>query len=245
MKLILRLALILGAITSIAGLGLGLIYSSAKDKIAEAEAAKTAQGLAAVLPGYEVDASAVQEADGVSYWTGKAPDGSLAYAFIAKKNGYSSEVQTMAGMDAEGRILGITVLFQQETPGLGARVQETSSSVSFWQWLTGRAPQDTGPVTPWFAEQFAGLKAKNIAIRKGQEWQAMSAEEKEQLRAANAVSALSGATITTRTISQSIEEAAAAVLGQVQGAKTVSAWSGATEIKRVSDSSIEGATAAV
>jgi electron transport complex protein RnfG len=167
MKLILRLAWIRGAITAIAGFGLGLIYSGAKDKIAEAESAKTTQGLAAVLPGYEVDASAIQEAEGVSYWTGKASDGSVAYAFIAKKNGYSSEVQTMVGMNAEGRILGITVLFQQETPGLGARVQETPSSVFFWQWLTGRAPQDAGPVTPWFAEQFAGLEAKHIAIRKG------------------------------------------------------------------------------
>lgn len=221
MKLIIQLALILGAITSIAGFGLGLIYSSAKDKIAEAEAAKTTQGLAAVLPGYDVDASAVQEVEGVSYWTGKAPDGSVAYAFIAKKNGYSSEVQTMVGMNSEGRILGITVLFQQETPGLGARVQETPSSVFFWQWLTGRAPQDTGPVTPWFAEQFAGLEAKNIAIRKGQEWQAMNAEEKEQLRAANAVSALSGATITTRTVSQSIEEAAAVVLEQMQAGRSL------------------------
>jgi hypothetical protein len=73
----------------------------------------------------------------------------------------------------------------------------------------------------------------------------MNAEEKEQLRAANAVSALSGATITTRTVSRSIEEAAAAVLGRVQGANSVSAWSGATKTGPPADASIEGATEAV
>lgn len=245
MKLIFRLALILGAITTVAGFGLGLIYSATKDKIAEAESAKTTQGLAAVLPGYEVNPSEVQEAGGVSYWTGKDPDGAVAYAFIAKKSGYSSEVQTMVGMNAEGRILGISVLFQQETPGLGARVQETPSSVSFWQWITGQAPEDTEPATAWFAQQFAGLEAHDIAIHKGQEWQAMSAGEKERLQEVNAVSALSGATITTRAICQSIEEAAAAVLGKVRGGSAVSAWSGATKTKEPGDSSIEAATAAV
>ncbi len=212
MKLVFRLAITLGVITSVAGFGLGWVYSMTKDRIEAAESAKTVHGLAVVLPGYEVDLDAIQEADGVEYWTGRKDDGATAYAFIAKKNGYSSEIQTLVGINPEGEILGITVLFQQETPGLGARVQEVASRVYLWQWLTGQLPEDTEPDTPWFADQFVGLDARAIAIHKGKEWHAMNDQERQQLLQENAVSALSGATITTQAISDSIEEAVAKVL---------------------------------
>jgi len=214
-NLVFRLAITLGLITSVAGFGLGLVYTVTKDRIAKAESAKTVHGLSVVLPGYEVDVNESKKVDGIEYWVGHKPDGSVGYAFIAKKNGYSSEIQTLVGIDPEGEILGISVLFQQETPGLGARVQEVASNVYLWQWITGRLPEDTGPKTPWFADQFVGLQAEDIEIHKGKEWQAMSEQEKQQMLEQNAVSALSGATISTKAITDSIEGTAAKVLAAV------------------------------
>lgn len=205
MKQILRLAITLCIITAVAGFGLGLVYSATEERIKQSEAAKTTKALSTVLPGYEVDPDARQDADGIPYWIGKK-DGSTGYAYIATKTGYSSDIQTMVGVDQEGTILGISILFQQETPGLGARVQEVPSSVSLWDKITMKKIEEQGPVRPWFAEQFEGLKATDIAISKGKEWQGMSEEERQNLLEKNAVSALSGATITTRAIAESISE---------------------------------------
>lgn len=218
MKLMLRLALTLCVITSVAGLGLGLIYSATKDRIAAAEDEKTTTGLAAVLPGFEVDPR-VRQAEGLSYWIGRKEDGTVAYAFIAKRNGYSSEVQTMVGIDGEGRILGISVLFQQETPGLGARVQEVQSNVYLGQVVLQSATDEGGDSTPWFADQFKGLDCRKIEVRKGREWHALSDSGKAELLQDNAVSALSGATITTKAVTDSIEEAAKIIL-QAVGSKS-------------------------
>ncbi len=46
----------------------------------------------------------------------------LGYLFVAYGRGYSSTVQTMVAVDMDGIITGTTILFQQETPGLGANV---------------------------------------------------------------------------------------------------------------------------
>lgn len=220
MNQLLRLSLTLCIITAVAGFGLGLVYSATKDKIAESEARKTVEGLARVLPGYQVDPENVQTTDGVEYWIGQKEDGRKGYAFIAEKTGYSSDVQTMVGMDASGEILGIAVLSQQETPGLGARVQEVQSRAFLWQWLTGRLPEEEDePSTPWFARQFKGLEARDIEIRKGKEWTALSKQEKQNLKQANAVTALSGATITTRTVTESIEEAAQVIFDKIQASQ--------------------------
>jgi len=54
----------------------------------------------------------------VSDSTGSA----LGYLFVAYGRGYSSTIQTMVAVDRTGTVTGTTVLFQQETPGLGANV---------------------------------------------------------------------------------------------------------------------------
>jgi len=46
----------------------------------------------------------------------------LGYLFVAYGRGYSSTIQTMVAVNTLGVITGTTILFQQETPGLGANV---------------------------------------------------------------------------------------------------------------------------
>ncbi len=58
------------------------------------------------------------------------PDtGRIGYLFIAYGKGYSSTVQTMVAVDSHGVVSGSTILYQQETPGLGANVVNPSKLI--------------------------------------------------------------------------------------------------------------------
>lgn len=46
----------------------------------------------------------------------------LGYLFVAYGRGYSSTIQTMVAVGLDGTLTGTTILYQQETPGLGANV---------------------------------------------------------------------------------------------------------------------------
>lgn len=48
----------------------------------------------------------------------------LGYLFVAYGRGYSSTIQTMVAVDMNGTVTGTTILYQQETPGLGAKVSK-------------------------------------------------------------------------------------------------------------------------
>ena len=68
------------------------------------------------------------------------PDTSATgYLFIAYGKGYSSTIQTMVAADMQGRVAGSTILYQQETPGLGANVVDPSKLIDKFNGLT--APQ--------------------------------------------------------------------------------------------------------
>ncbi len=48
----------------------------------------------------------------------------MGYLFIAYGKGYSSTIQTMVAVNTDGIVTGTIILFQQETPGLGANVSD-------------------------------------------------------------------------------------------------------------------------
>ncbi|MFH1941555.1 MAG: FMN-binding protein, partial [bacterium] len=68
----------------------------------------------------------------------------------AESRGYSSTIQTLVGVDSTCKILSVRVLYQQETPGLGTRIEEIRS----------------GDTTPWWQNQFLGKNAVGIAVDK-------------------------------------------------------------------------------
>lgn len=57
----------------------------------------------------------------------------IGYAFKAAKRGYASTIETMVGMDTNGEIVGIKILSQNETPGLGSQVAEPNFEKQFSQ----------------------------------------------------------------------------------------------------------------
>ncbi len=80
-----------------------------------------------VLPG--MDGGFVQNEEGAefTYWTGYTDAAQTkpgGYIFIAYGQGYQSTIETMVGVDTDFTITGATVLFQQETPGLGDKIDK-------------------------------------------------------------------------------------------------------------------------
>jgi electron transport complex protein RnfG len=75
---------------------------------------------------------AVKSGEEIIYYKAQDKEGRmLGAAFRASGKGYSSTIETMAGMFKDGTIKAIKILSQNETPGLGARVAEDSFASRF------------------------------------------------------------------------------------------------------------------
>lgn len=205
---ILKSTFILAVIAFIASYALSHVNNITEPEILRQEKEKQQKALTAVLPGYSVEDEKTVKVNGgdFTYWTGQKGEGedsARGYAFITEKSGYSGVVRTMVGIDDEGKILGVSILQQSETPGLGARSVEVASSETFWQAVFGSSARGQKGARPWFQEQFTGLDGnKPIEIVKKGDW---NESMKPELLEKNAVSAITGATITTKTVKESIE----------------------------------------
>ena len=68
----------------------------------------------------------------IIYYRAYSKDNQLVgAAFKASGKGYSSTIETMAGMTMDGKISAIKILSQNETPGLGNRITEDSFLAQF------------------------------------------------------------------------------------------------------------------
>ncbi|MCB5249694.1 MAG: FMN-binding protein [Candidatus Cloacimonetes bacterium] len=106
--------------------------------------------------------------NGSEYYVAKDKDDNLlGYTFIAIGKGYSSDVQTMVGINTNFRITKIIIIQQSETPGLGANCTK-----------------------PEFSEKFHNLKTEDLLVDKD----------------GGTIKSMTGATITTRTITKSIRQ---------------------------------------
>ena len=83
----------------------------------------------------------------------------------------------MVGVDREMKITGIKIAFQQETPGLGTRIEEVRK----------------GDSAPWFQEQFRGKTLESLEV--------VRAADPERIEA------ITGATISSQAVANSVREA--------------------------------------
>ena len=107
----------------------------------------------------------------------------------------------MVGVDENGKVLGLSIISQSETPGLGDRCVEVADRETLWDHIRdGIPPRDFGDETriPWFQNQFKGLNANsNIRMVRRGDW---NPDMREDLLEMNAISALTGASITTSAV---------------------------------------------
>ena len=171
---------ILCAITLVVALALGAVNAVTAGPIAEQNAQKIKDSLENVMPGAESEQIDVPE---VTTETKNATSVTILSAYKMTKDGadagycvevgptgFGGAVDTMVGIDSDGKVTGISVISaSSETPGLGARSTE-----------------------PEFQAQFAGQVGTEVAVAKD----------------GGSIDALTGATITSRAVSEGVVAAA-------------------------------------
>jgi electron transport complex protein RnfG len=139
MKKIITSTLILVAITLIAGLALAAVYEVTKEPIAEAEYKAKMEAYRTVMPDAdnfaEVSLTATELPAGVTVdevMTATAGNESVGYVIKATSaNGYGGNITVAVGILPDGKILGVSVISQSETAGLGAKCAEDSFTNRF------------------------------------------------------------------------------------------------------------------
>ena len=120
-----------------------------------------------------------------------AEKGGEAIGFVAvgRAMGYSSMLRVMVGVDRRLDIQGVKILYQNETPGLGTKVDEIKSRKTWWTVLTGSSPDESG-LRPWFQIQFNGKKVPVKVEKDG-----------------GTIESITGATISSRAVCDAVDAA--------------------------------------
>ncbi len=193
----LRYALTLAVICLGAAGLLSAVHRVTQPKIIAQRLAEEQESLDEVFPGAAAFEPVEEEGETLYY---NALDGQkrvLGYAFKAVRRGYSSDIVTMVGIRPDGRIVRIKILSQNETPGLGARIAEVIQEETLWDVVLRKVKVLSRP-RPWFQERFDGRDAATL-------------EE--------TVDAITGATISSAAVIDSVQERAAEVLQQVKNGR--------------------------
>ncbi len=216
-RTILKPALILSIIAFLASFTLSHINRITRPEIEKRLQMKKDEAYAAVLPshsGYviiEKGKKALVDGREFQYTIAEKTEGDKkikAYAFETMKSGYSGVIRSIVAVDENMKLLGISIIQQSETPGLGARAKEMASTGTFFSHFFGSGSQNEPVKTQsWFEEQFTGIDCtKKIGILKKGEFATADENLKKELIEKNSVSAITGATITTKAVIDGIAE---------------------------------------
>ncbi len=217
MKDIVKPTVILTAIALVCVFMLSHVERLTAPAIASRAKEKKEQALALVLPGYTItggEKKARVDGNDFTWWEGekKVEDAIMkekivkGFAFVTKSPGYSGDIEFMTGVDEGGKIMGLTIIGQTETPGLGARCVEVANRETLWDHFRCDIPvRDFADEVriPWFQKQFEGLDAKGkIGFMR---WGVWNPNMRESLIEKNAISAITGATITSTAVIAGVE----------------------------------------
>jgi len=190
-------------VTGLSGFGLAKVFIITKPKIAEQK--KMAEESAKKVIFSTADTFEKKKVGDVEYEIALKDGKKLGILFKAAKSGYSSTIVTLVGLDNNDKIIGTVILDQQETPGLGARMEEIKSDKYIWTfWKKDEKETES---RPWFQEMYVGTNPAKLNLVKGTEWKDLDENKKRELQENSTITALSGATISTRANMLSIKEA--------------------------------------
>lgn len=129
------MVLVLGIITLVASAAVGGIYLLTKEPIAVAQEKKVNDAIAQVMPQFD-NAPATEafmaatdiEGDSVKVYPAMLAGKAVGYAIETfSKNGFGGMISLMVGFLPDGTIKDISVISQNETPGLGDKIQKSKS----------------------------------------------------------------------------------------------------------------------
>ncbi len=139
--------MVLTAVCVVAALVLGGVNSITKPLIAAQKEKELNQALKDIMP--EADRYDRKTFSGGDYYQCYKGKKAIGYTIPAIGEGYSGDIRMLVGIDNKGKITGIEVLSQAETPGLGARCIEIKHREN----------------KPWFLEQFIGKSADSLQLK--------------------------------------------------------------------------------
>lgn len=128
------MVLTLLVITLVTSMTVGLIYRATEKPIAEAKAAKVTHAISTVLPAFdkvEILKTEKMEGDEVTAYVATQGDATVGYAIETfTHNGFSGLIRLMVGFLPDGTIHRVETVLQNETPGLGDKIQRSKSNFS-------------------------------------------------------------------------------------------------------------------
>jgi electron transport complex protein RnfG len=148
MNQLFKFGFILCVICFAATLILAVTYQITKPRIDEQLKAEEQKALNAIIP--EADSFEKRTAGDIEYFEARKGAAVTGYCVRVTGNGYNGFVRIVVGIDPEGMIRGVQVLEHQETPGLGARINEIKP----------------GETDAWFLRQFKGKPVRTIEVKK-------------------------------------------------------------------------------
>ena len=127
-KYVLRLTVTLLLITAVVAVILAGVNSVTAPRIADLNARKTQEAIEAVLPGGGEEVPFTDDTGLVA----TVYQGDAGYAVKVNPSGFNGTVSMMVGVDNNGSVLGISIISQTETAGLGAvSAADTSAGEAF------------------------------------------------------------------------------------------------------------------
>lgn len=123
---ILRLSLTLLVITGVMAVLLAGVNAITEPKIAAANAERTRKAISQVLP----DGATAKEMESFTDSTGLVQTvyaTETGYAVLVTPSGFDGEITMMVGVDMEGKVMGVSIISQTDTPGLGAVCAATTA----------------------------------------------------------------------------------------------------------------------
>ena len=163
-KYVLRLAGTLLLITSVVAALLAGVNSITAPKIAELSAQKTQEAIEAVLPGGGEEVAFTNDTGLVT----TVYQGEAGYAVKVAPVGFDSAITMMVGVDTEGNVLGISVIDQSETAGLGAVcAASTSAGEAFRGQFVGMSGEVTVSKDGGQVDAITGATITSRAVCKG------------------------------------------------------------------------------
>ena len=126
MKNMFKMAAILAVFCAISAGSLSFVYLSTRPQIELYARTALQNSLREVLPG----ADSFIEKKGIYFGSRKGEQ--IGYAVPVGQRGYSSEIKLLVGINIKGRTVGLKVLNQNETPGLGVNILKPAFLKQFY-----------------------------------------------------------------------------------------------------------------
>ncbi|GHT55873.1 Na+-transporting NADH:ubiquinone oxidoreductase subunit 3 [Endomicrobiia bacterium] len=150
MKNILKLALSLMVFATVACVGLAFVYEGTKEQISVNQSAKLNNALKEIF-GEDTEFDEIKDlpasSDGAVTFTAayrlKKENTVTGMALTAQDTGFSDILEALVGIGSDGKIVGVRVLKDTDTPGLGAK----AALPTFYGQFAGMTADGTIKVT--------------------------------------------------------------------------------------------------